>query len=371
MEKKGRLLPLDLLRGVLIIIMALDHANFHIAHQHSSGEYWGGPFPHFSTPLLFLTRFITHVCAPGFFFLMGAGMALFAASRRQKGWKDSSIRWFFFARGLVLIACQGLLNLIQIWSYPGSPAPIFYGGVLAALGAGMILAIPLLALKPLPGVIFAVGLALVMELLTPAPPAWGRNFDNLAGVLLVYGGGAGEFWVNYPLLAWMEVIVLGLVFGGLFSQDENKAYRLSLRVGALFLAGFTFLRVVNGFGTIRPLQIASLQGFFSVVKYPPSIAFILLTMGLNLILIWAFSGLPHSRVKEWNPLLVFGRVPLFSYVGHLLIYFALGRLLPPSGTSLGIMYALWLAGLGILYYPARWYASYKFSQPPRSWSRFL
>ena len=82
LKNRSRFFPIDALRGLLIILMALDHANFHIAQQHSSGEYWGGYFPVFETPLAFLTRFVTHFCAPGFFFLMGVGMILFQSSRR-------------------------------------------------------------------------------------------------------------------------------------------------------------------------------------------------------------------------------------------------------------------------------------------------
>lgn len=119
MKEKNRLLPLDLLRGSLIILMALDHANYHIAQQHSSGEYWGGVFPDFLSPLYFLTRFITHVCAPGFFFLMGMSMILFASSRRKKGWDETEIRAHFLLRGLAFIVIQQVLNFSQIWSTPG------------------------------------------------------------------------------------------------------------------------------------------------------------------------------------------------------------------------------------------------------------
>jgi len=93
LKRRPRFLPLDALRGLLIVVIALDHTNFHIAQQHSSGEYWGGYFPGFQTPLHFVTRFVTHLCAPGFFFLRGVSMVLFQSSRRKDGWKESEIRW--------------------------------------------------------------------------------------------------------------------------------------------------------------------------------------------------------------------------------------------------------------------------------------
>jgi len=369
--KYSRLLPLDALRGLLIILMALDHANFHIAQQHSSGEYWGGYFPVFESPLHFLARSVTHLCAPGFFFLMGAGMVLFQSSRRRKGWKEAEIRRHFIARGLILIVIQLGLNLIQIWSTSGTSSPLWYVGVLAALGAGMILSVPLLDHKPVYLAVIAGLLLVVLEVLTPSPLMWGRNFNQLAGVLLVYGGGGGEFWVNYPLLAWAELIVGGMLFGKLLLIDEQKAYRWGAGFGLFSLAGFGLLRGLNGFGTIRSLGIDSWMDFFSVVKYPPSIAFVLLTMGVNLLLLGGFSLLRPKELRGMNPLVVFGRTPLFSYLVHIGIYLLLGRLLVPQGTSLGIMVLFWLAGLVFLYFPARWYAEFKSSQPDHSWVRLI
>jgi len=319
-RKENRLLPLDLLRGLLMILMALDHANFHIAQQHSPGEYWGGPFPDFFTPLHFLTRFVTHFSAPGFFLTMGIGMVLFASSRRKKGWKEPQIWRHFLLRGLVLIALQIFLNYSQAWSIAGSSALLWYVGVLAALGVGMILCIPLLRLKPIFLAGISLGLFIALDALTPNPGLWGKNFDNLAGTLLIYSGGQGEFWTNYPLLAWVELIVLGMLFGNWIQQDAKKTYQKGIWLGLAFLAGFVLLRLFNGFGTIRPLPIGNWIDFLSVVKYPPSMAFVLLTMGVNLILLGLFSVINKSDSRDWNPVLVFGRVPLFFYLTHIGVY---------------------------------------------------
>jgi len=367
----NRLQPLDHLRGLLIILMALDHANFHIAQQHSSGEYWGGPFPAFSSPLHFLTRFVTHFSAPGFFFLMGIGMVLFASSRRNKGWKETQIRQHYLLRGLVLIALQVFLNYSQAWSVAGSPALLWYGGVLAALGFGMILCIPLLGLEPIFLAGISLGLFLTMEILTPDLGMWGRNFDNLAGTLMVYSGGRGEFWTNYPLLAWVELVVLGLLFGKWIQVDAKKAYQKGVWLGLVFLIGFVLLRLFNGFGNIRPLPIGNWMEFLNLVKYPPSMTFVLLTMGVNLILIGVFSRIKMPGSGDWNPVLVFGRVPLFSYLAHIGVYLFMGRLLTPKGSSLLVMIILWLVGLAILYFPARLYGFYKARQPARSWVRYF
>ena len=366
-----RFLPLDALRGLLIVLMALDHANFHIAQQHSSGEYWGGCFPVFQTPFHFVTRFVTHPCAPGFFFLMGVSMVLFQSSRRKNGWKESEIRWHFITRGLVLIVVQLMLDFLGIWSTSSSSSPLWYVGVLAALGAGMILCIPLMNLKPVFLGVIALWLMIVLEILTPSPLLWGRNFEQLAGVLLVYGGGSENFWVNYPLLAWAEIVVWGILFGRILLKEKEKAYRLGSWAAMICLVGFVLLRSMNGFGTIRPLENDTWMGFLSVVKYPPSLAFVLLTMGINLFALWFFSRLWKSGTSNWNPLVVFGRAPLFSYVVHIVIYLLVGRLLVPQGTSLGIMYIFWLGGLVIMYLPARWYGIFKAAQPSRSFVRLF
>jgi len=370
-RKGHRLLPLDLLRGLLMILMALDHANFHIAQQHSPGEYWGGHFPIFSTPLHFLTRFVTHFSAPGFFFTMGVGMVLFYSSRRKKGWKESEIWQHFILRGLVLIGLQVILNYAQVWSVVGSRALLWYVGVLAALGAGMILCIPLLRFKPAYLAGISLGLFIFLEILTPDPVLWGRNFNNLAGTLLIFSGGMKEYWTNYPLLAWIELIVLGMMFGKWILKDTIRTYQKAAWLGSAFLLIFVLLRMMNGFGNIRPLPGDDWMGFLSLVKYPPSMSFVLLTMGVNLILLWVFSKIKEPVCGDWNPGLVFGRAPLFFYISHIWIYLLVGRWFTPGGSSLEVMFGLWIAGLALLYFPARWYGFYKSRQPDRSWVRYF
>ena len=108
-QKAARLLPVDALRGLIIVFMALDHANHFIAHKHSAGEYWTGGFPIYTDALAFITRLVTHLSAPGFFFLMGVGMVLFASSRRERGWSTLDLLKHFWIRGALLIALQILI----------------------------------------------------------------------------------------------------------------------------------------------------------------------------------------------------------------------------------------------------------------------
>jgi uncharacterized membrane protein len=137
-QKATRLLPVDALRGLIILFMALDHANHFIAHKHSSGEYWTGGFPIYTDALAFLTRLVTHLSAPGFFFLMGVGMVLFARSRRERGWSTVEILKHFWIRGALLVALQ-LLIVNRAWEMsPGGWGINIYIGVLVALGGTMI-----------------------------------------------------------------------------------------------------------------------------------------------------------------------------------------------------------------------------------------
>jgi uncharacterized membrane protein len=105
----GRIRALDRLRGLLVVLMAPDHANYFVAQAHSSGEYWGGAFPAYTTAAAFLSRLITHPAAPGFFFLMRSGAALLAARRAEEGWEPSRIRRHLLMRGALLVVIQLLV----------------------------------------------------------------------------------------------------------------------------------------------------------------------------------------------------------------------------------------------------------------------
>jgi uncharacterized membrane protein len=361
----ARLLPLDALRGLIIAFMALDHANYFIAQRHSSGEYWGGPFPVYSELAPFLTRFVTHFCAPGFFLLMGAAMTLFTYSRRERGWTEWMILRHFLTRGVVLIALQ-LLIVNQAWSWGPKPFPPLYLGVLMALGGAMILGSLLLTLGDLPLTMIMLVLFVGTEILHPVPAMWGKlNLDAL-NLLLLRPGGDEFLWSNYPILPWLELVIFGMLLGRwIHRKPEHSLARIWI-LGAALLAVFTVLRGLNGFGNIRPRPGSDWMDFLNPVKYPPSMTFTLLTTGVNLILLSLFAWLDRRRIHALSILTVFGRAPLFVYVLHLYLYLLLGKLLTPHGTSLLPMYVLWLFGLLILYPLAVRYARWKSRQPAAS-----
>ena len=376
-HRAKRLLPLDALRGLIIVLMALDHANLFVAQQHPSGEYWGGPFPLYRDPVAFLTRLVTHLSAPGFFFLMGVGMVLFARSRQTQGWGRWTIIRHFLIRGGLLIALQ-LLVVNRAWELsPGGWGLDVYIGVLFALGGAMMLGGSLLVWLG-PGVLLAVTAVLVLgpELLTPDAGLWNQAFQPLPRLLLIPGGDPA-LWVNYPVLPWLGLATMGMVFGHWLVDDERpadatrRAFERALGLGAALVLAFVVLRYLDGFGNVRPREGNTWIDFLNVVKYPPSVTFTLLTMGVNLALLGLFARAGERLRQFLQPLAVLGRVPLFFYLTHLFLYAGLGLWLTPGGTSIPRMYPYWLLGLLILYPLCLWYGRLKQRQPANSVLRFI
>lgn len=347
-EVQGRVQALDRLRGLLVVLMALDHANYFVARAHSPGEYWGGLFPAYPTATAFLIRLITHPAAPGFFFLMGTGTALFARRRAEQGWKPRRIRGYLLLRGTLLIVIQ-LLVVNRAWELtPGGWGVTVYIGVLTALGGAMLVTAWLLAVRPVWLLFPAAGLLIATELLTPEVSRWADPFHPVIRLLLVPGG-SRALWVNYPLLPWLGLTLIGLAFGGWLKRDPVGAQRRILWIGFGALLIFVLLRIGNGFGNIRPRGNGGWIGFLNVVKYPPSLTFVLLTMGFTLVVLRLFFLIEEGASRNWDPLQVYGSTPLFFYILHLFLYAGIGFLFALGGTSLDWMLLYWLLGLALLY----------------------
>ncbi len=347
----SRLFAVDALRGLIIVFMALDHANFFIAHKHSPGEYWGSRVPVYYDSLAFVTRFITHLSAPGFFFLMGVGMFLFVDYQQTRGWRKWPIIRHFLIRGILLILIQQLV-VNRAWELASDGWPKIYIGVLFALGSTMIIGSLLLWLKPVYLLVLSVALFIGTEFLVPAPELWGSfqysNPIDYLNPILVYPSGNQILWSNYPVLPWLELVVFGILFGHWMVKDLNQAYDGALKIGLGFLLAFLFVRYLDGFGNIQPRMGNTWIDFLNLVKYPPSITFTLLTMGLNLILLGLFAKANEKVQNFLFPLVVYGQAPLFFYILHLFLYAGLGIWLAPEGTSIAAMYPYWLLGLLIL-----------------------
>ncbi len=327
-----RVLSIDLLRGLVIVLMAIDHVR----------DFWG-PFTHQpedltqATPELFLTRWITHFCAPVFVFLAGTSAWLYGnhlACKQDLGASPTQIAKgpltkFLLTRGLWLIALEFII-VNPSWTHGYS-----YGfvQVIWALGASMILLAGLIWLPR--WAVLGISLLVVggHNLLDAYKPA---DFGVAAPLfaLLHYSSfipiqpqGYG-IYVAYPLLPWPALMALGYLIGQIYTDPGVDARRFMFRLGIGCIAAFAVLRGLIGYGDATTYasqpetQIGTVLGFLNTTKYPPSLQFLLMTIGPALCLLaWLRrydGGEQQSAPPGWlaNKLLVFGGVPMFFYLLH-------------------------------------------------------
>jgi uncharacterized membrane protein len=394
LPRLSRLSSLDTLRGLIIVFMAIDHARGFIARNHP-GEFWGAALPDYQGDwVAFLTRLITHLCAPGFMFLMGAGAALFAASRTREGWSPLRIMGHLAARGILLIvlgqlfentaAAYGTAGAIRGENYglrvPGAPAPIsVILGVLYGLGSSLAIAaffirLPAAALAAIAAV--CVG---ITHWVTPDASQITAPISPVMGALVV-AGLAPPFVSVYPTIPWLAPTLLGVAFGRLLQGDgdrdaadtartRTRAFTLIGATGAAFLVLFLILRITGGIGSFQPAQPGPM-GLLNVTKYPPSLTFLLLTLGVDFILLALLQRTGAGDARWTAPIRVFGAAPLFFFITHLFLYGFIGKWYL-GGTTFPVMYMWWFAGLIVLYLPCRWYGEFKQRRPPNSLWRLL
>ncbi len=364
-----------------MVLMALDHASYFIARMHSR-EFWGTALPDYADALPFVLRAATHICAPGFFLLMGAGMAMLTEARRASGWSPARLSRVFLLRGLILIAAQLLIEnpawgLAFVRGVPGSfvsrggPIPgsgeglAIYLGVLFALGGAMLFwslagRLPAAAMA---GISLAALVA--TSWVTPGPAAFGVDYPAWVRMLQIPGR-SGFIVVFYPVIPWLGITGLGILLGRWAGSVPEDLSGKALVAAGILLTGFVILRVFGGFGNFHPPQ-AGWIGFLNVTKYPPSLTYFLLTLGVNALLLSLFTRWGGQGLA-W--LTVFGRSPFFFYVLHLYLYGLMGWIVP-AGVSQAQMLFFWLAGLALLYPLCRWYGRFKTAKPVTSIWRLL
>ncbi|MFC2155618.1 DUF1624 domain-containing protein [Acidobacteriota bacterium] len=357
MNNNNRLISLDALKGFIMVVIAIDHCAYFVARVHPY-EYWGIVLPQYHGILPFLTRSITHICAPGFFFLMGIGIILFAENRRQKGWSEKQIIKHFALRGLLLICVQLFIenpawfiglktsnvsyNLSRI---PGGNGQVFlFFGVLFGLGAAMMVCSLLLRSKRLLLLLIGIVCILGSQVLLPGAENVKILYSPLLRLLLV-AGQTHFFQVTYPLIPWLGIAVLGMFFAKELLRNRESARKKIFISGSLFLVLFFVIRTIGGFGSTHSPQPGWI-GFFNVTKYPPSLVFILITLGINLLLLFVLEKINLGKIAK--PLLTFGRTAFFFYILHLYLYAIIGILFP-NGVKILWMYPIWAVGLFILY----------------------
>jgi len=310
-----RVASVDLLRGLVMIIMALDHVR---SYMNFDSLVFSPTDLEKTRPALFFMRVITHLCAPTFIFL--AGTSVFFVAQR-KSLRDTS--FFLLTRGAWLIVLQ--FTLIRFaWNFD----PAFHynsSNVISTIGFSMI---ALAGLIHLPfKVIFGIGAVMVAghNLLDAlhfkegslADVAWSLFHERKLYVL----GNGYSFLMLYPLVPWMGVMALGYCFGHLYGEHYTPARRkrVILQIGTGALVFFFVLRGLNIYGDPVPWShfeqgSITVMSFLNVQKYPPSLLYLCLMLGISLTVLGLIEGKP---LKGTRPVVVFGKVAMFYYVIHI------------------------------------------------------
>lgn len=363
---------IDLLRGLVMVIMVLDHAR----------DFWGGftPDPNdleVTTVALFFTRWVTNFCAPVFVFLAGVSAYLYGCERPCR-----QLSFFLVTRGLWLILIE-----LTICKYVWIPEPgysLVLLQVIWAIGCSMIALAGLCFFGP--AAVGIIGLIIVvghnaLDSLRPADNEYLTTlwtFAHEGGQLQLFDG--VTWLVSYPFLPWIGVMALGYSFGASVHLSRPQRSAFYMRLGLALTVLFIVLRALNGYGdpadwSSQTTNMFTVLSFLSTTKYPPSLLFLLMTLGpafcmLALLDNWTIGG----RLR--TALLVFGRVPLFFYVLHLYLLrftalpvsFALygaDMATPPPGPAgsamlgLGAAYLAWGLAILLLYPACRWFAGIK------------
>jgi uncharacterized membrane protein len=315
-----RVQSVDILRGLVMILMAVDHTRDYV---HSAAMAFPPEDLSQTTPAIFMTRWITHFCAPVFMLCAGIGAFL----RFERGGTKGELSRFLLTRGFWLIVLEFTVVRTGFFFVDLDSSPMFLL-VLWALGMSMI---ALAVLVHLPyRVLLGVSVAIVAlhNLLDPLTPERFGTLSWLWQILHVQGlltAGPPLVIVAYPLVPWIGVMAGGYCLGRVYRLPATQRQRLLVRLGLATTAAFLLLRALNGYGDPRPWSVQNeasytLLSFLNATKYPASLSFLLMTLGPAIVFLgWA----DRLRLSERNPLLVFGRVPLFFFVVHIPLIHAL------------------------------------------------
>lgn len=369
-----RVPALDALRGLIMVLMALDHASLLLARVHPF-EMWNQPLPVYGSASWFFTRWLTHLCAPGFFFLMGAGMALLETSRRAQGWDAARVRRFFLLRGAALVAISYVfevlpMSLIGDLGQGAAGIPLVVLGVLVCLGFSMILTGALIRLATPWWFLLGAACLLSPNVLLPRMSA--EAAGHSLALLLIAPGQSALVVSGYPLLPWFGICALGAAFGRLLCKDAERTMRAALPAGFVLILLFAAIRAGGGFGNLRLAESGTWMAWLTVVKYPPSLAFASLMLGLDLFLLWL---LQRARLYFSGPLqllIVYGQAPLLFYISHFYLFGVLSiTLFRQNPAPQWLLYPCWLLGVALLFEPCRRFRDFKQRQPAESLWRLL
>ena len=372
---RSRLDSIDLLRGIVMVVMVIDHTR----------DFVHGPALRYdptdlarTSAAIFMTRWITHFCAPVFVFLAGVGAYL----QRMRGKTAGELSAFLFTRGLWLVCVELAVLHALVWfnldfSFIG-PLQVIW-----AIGWSMIV---LAALVHLPvRAIAVIGIAMIalhnmLDGVTSQAPLW-IVLHRPAFVML----GGSLVWVQYPLVPWIGVMAAGYAFGTVYTLETDRRVRIVLRVGLALTAAFIVIRAINVYGdpsrwSVQSTPLFTAFSFINTTKYPPSLLYLLMTLGPALIALALFERAGPSG-SALSALVTFGRVPFFFYLWQWVLAhtaaivanvvagkpFTYLLLMPPAifnlpwgtGFHLWTVYLCWACIIAIEYPLCVWFAGVK------------
>lgn len=382
---RPRLESIDLLRGVVMVLMALDHVRDFFTDAR------GDPLDLETTTVpLFFTRWVTHFCAPVFVFLAGTGAYLTA----ERGKTKPQLAWFLLTRGLWLVVLE--LTLVHLSWFFNFQYTLITGQVIWAIGWCMVILAGLVFLPTWAVALIGVGLIAGHNLVSGTDLGLTGRYRDAWSILMsgvIVGGPVplteGRLFIAaYPILPWLGVMAAGYGFGALYRQHgEQRRWRLVVLGTALTLL-FVALRAINVYGnplpwTLQRTNLLTALAFLDCQKYPPSLLYDLMTLGPAILaLAWFDRGVGAFG----KPFVVFGQVPLFYYLLHtplihllalgialvryddvgflfdhpIIIQFTRPGVLPEGyGYGLPVVYLIWVGVVVALYFPCRWFAGVK------------
>lgn len=387
LQRNYRIQSIDLLRGLVMVIMALDHVRdfFHW----SAFRYDPLDFSQTSTPI-FVTRWITHFCAPVFIFLAGTSAWLTGVRRGKK-----ALSKFLFTRGLWLLFVEVVIINFAFtfdWHYSVIGLQVIW-----ALGISMIFLSFLIYLPKRVLLILAL-LIIAGHNTLDNVHVEGKGLDALGWSMLHEFGFFPykpiQILVLYPVLPWIGVMVAGYCFGEIYTRfDAVKRKKILILIGSICILLFIVLRFTNWHGDKshwgdQQTPVFTFLSFINTTKYPPSLLYILMTIG-PAILFLAFTERPLK--KPGNIIATYGKVPMFYYILHFyIIHLAMlaaallsgykwndvinaspFQPLQDYGFRLWVVYIVWIAIVALLYPLCKRYAKYKYDHPEKWWLSYL
>jgi uncharacterized membrane protein len=384
-----RINSIDFTRGLVMIIMVLDHTR---DFMHTTSITQSPTDLAATTPMLFFTRWITHLCAPTFVFLSGTSAYISLKS------KDNFVagRGFLLTRGIWLIILEFTLVNFGLWFDVHFNNFLF--DVIATIGFGFI--ILSLLLKASAKTIGIIGLIIIFchNLFPLIPFAENSVIKNILSPLFVPTvfpvTSTTMFIMGYPPIPWLGVMLTGFAAGKLFELPEVKRKKIFLKIGLAALMLFTLIRFINIYGDPFPWSkqkngLYTFLSFINITKYPPSLIFCLATLGIMFLILSRVEGMKNRFTDIAT---VYGKVPLFYFLVHwyiihpimfamvflqgfkssdLVFGFNFGRPKEGSGVNLWIIYLIWISVVIMSYPLCKWYGKYKENHKGKKLLRYL